>query len=296
MPARAQLSVMPADARPPTRHRDHGPDRVGQDRARNRMGAATRRRNRQRRFGARLSRARHRQREARCGRARAGAATHARPARSARDLQRGGVRCRCDARHCRASRRAAGSRCWSAAPACISVRCCTGCRRCRRPMQRCARPSQKRAQRTAGMRCTPSWRRSIRPRPRASSPAIASASAARWKCGGSAAGRSATGRTRPGARRFRSACSSWYSLRPIARYCTGGSRRASTRCSPRASSTRCAGCAPIRACANTQPRWICRRCARSVIGRHGGIWMAKPMQRPFAMKRSRRRASWPSAS
>ena len=177
----------------PARHRPDGPDRVGQDRARARLGAAAGRRDRQRRFRAGVSRPRHRRRQADGGRAGRRAAPHARPARSMAAVLGGGIRhaMRARARRHRAARQGADTRRRyrpvlprAAARAVGHARS-----RCRR----CAPRSKPKPAHAAGPRCTPNCSASIPRPPRASTPPTRSASSARWRCSAFPAAPSATG-------------------------------------------------------------------------------------------------------
>ena len=201
-------------------------------------------RDRQRRFGAGLPRARHRQREAGRGDAGARAAPPGRRARAARGRIPPPTS-RADALAAmQALRRGAGCRSSPAAPACTSRRCSRGLSAMPAADPRCARALAARSGDARLARAArASSRRSTRPRRRASMPTTRSASRARSKCIASPACRSAPGRRRRAARAFPFRVLSWCCARAIARCCTRASPRASTPCSRPASSTKCARCA-----------------------------------------------------
>ena len=110
-------------------------------------------RNRQRRLGAGVPRHGYRDRQTRSRDAQSHCAPFDRYSRPRIELFRGRVRARCDARPCRISGGAAGSRCWSAAPCCTSMRSPSGWPSCRRRTRACARKSMRRRRRRGGRRC-----------------------------------------------------------------------------------------------------------------------------------------------
>ncbi len=169
------------------------PHRGGQDRCgigfRRIAGGGAASGDHQRRFGTGLSWHGYRFGQAEHGRALAGAAPSDRPDRADPALFGSAVHHRRPALHRRRSPVAAICRCWSVAPCFISRPCSMVSTRCRPATRRSGWKSIAKRPVWAGRRCTPSWPESIRSPPPGCRPPTVSASNARSKCGGSAAGR-----------------------------------------------------------------------------------------------------------
>ena len=165
----------------PPRHPADGPHRVGQECGGARTRATSAAGDRQRRFGAGVSRHGHRHGQARpqrrARRCRIIWSTSSIPTRHIRPRVFASTR----SRRSRPFAPAAALRCSSAARCCTSRRCAKDCRHCRVPIPASGRDSTRGPPPKAGRRCTPSLRASIRSPRRGSSPPTASASSGRWR-------------------------------------------------------------------------------------------------------------------
>ena len=182
VPARP-LNERTARIRPQVHRGAHGPTGTGKTDARAGAGARVSPRDRQRGFGAGVSRPGHRQRQALAPRS----ARRCRITSSTWSIRRRVIRpgssCATRPAPSRTSRRAAACRCWSAARCCTCARSSAASRSCLREAPRCARRLDARAaaQRLAGTACAAGGAGSGRPR-RAFIPTMRNASSAHSRC------------------------------------------------------------------------------------------------------------------